>query len=162
MVGEIGLIILAVVLILVALAGVVLPILPGAPVAWVGIFIYALATDFREVSVQAVVWLGALALFTLVLDVLGPVLGAKNQKAGGRAIFGSILGALLGAAVLGPVGILLGPFLGAFLGELSVSKDADRAFKSAVGALAGFFVGAVIKIGIVLIMAGYFAYALIF
>jgi len=37
-------------LMLIGLAGVILPILPGLPLAWQGLSIYAITTEFEEIS----------------------------------------------------------------------------------------------------------------
>ncbi len=159
---EIFFIFLALLLIVAALVGIVVPFLPGAPLAWVGIFVYAVATEFREISGVAVIWLGVMALLTMLIDILGPVLGVKGRQASRQAIVGSVLGAVFGIGLFGPVGIVLGPFLGALAGELIAGGTSDRAFRSAFGALMGFIFGSILKIAIVLAMAGYFVYALIF
>ena len=54
----------------------------------------------------------------------------------------------------GVLGIISGPFIGAFLGELSLHNDSEKALKSALGALAGFFLG----VGIRLIASGIITY----
>ena len=65
----------------VGFAGVFLPILPGVPLAWLGLFIFAIGTGFEKVSVLAVVIFFILMLFTLALDFLAPMLGAGKYKA---------------------------------------------------------------------------------
>ncbi len=62
---------------MVGLIGVVVPFLPGVPLAWLGFFIYALATGFVKISITATVIFSVLTLFTLSLDFLAPILGAK-------------------------------------------------------------------------------------
>jgi len=162
MAREILLIVMALAFMAAGLVGVFFPILPGPPLAWVGLFLYAYATGFREVSTTAVFWLGGLAFLTLVMDLLVPVLGLKTQKASWKAVLGSILGTFVGVAFFGPVGIIVGPFLGAFLGELSAGRELHHATRSAFGTLVSFVVNSLLKVGIVFVIAGYFIYALIF
>ncbi|GAG62169.1 unnamed protein product [marine sediment metagenome] len=52
--GTTLLIILCSVLMVVGLLGVVLPVLPGIPLAWLGLFIYALGTGFERISIATV------------------------------------------------------------------------------------------------------------
>ncbi len=63
----IGLFVLALVIMLVGLAGTVLPMLPGLPIMWLGAFIYALLTGFERIG-----WgcLGVFALLTVVTSLL--------------------------------------------------------------------------------------------
>ncbi len=145
----------AVVLILVGAAGVFLPLLPGVPVAWLGFFIYALATRFEAISLSiAMVFLGA-TLFTVVFDFAAPIVGARRWNASRYGIIGATLGLFIGVPLLGPFGILLGPVAGAFLGEVIAGKTPERATKSAVGTLIGFFAGAILKFAVILGMAGF-------
>lgn len=159
---EILLIIFAFLMIGAALAGIVFPFLPGAPLAWIGILVYAGATDFSRISVNEVLWLGLLAVLTLFLDVLGPVLGLKNRQASRYAVIGAVVGAIAGIPIFGPLGIILGPFLGALAGELIAGRTKEHALRSAYGALIGFVFGSLLKIAVVIAMAGYFTYTLVF
>jgi len=154
--GTVALIILCSVLMAVGLLGVVLPGLPGIPLSWLGLFIYALGTGFERISIATVVVFFILTVLTLVLDFVAPMLGAKKYRASKLGIFGAFLGFTVGIFVLGFWGIILGPFIGAFLGELIARKEPKQALGSALGAFLGFVVGTLFKIIVILIMAGFF------
>jgi uncharacterized protein YqgC (DUF456 family) len=147
--------ILAFVLIFAGLAGVFLPILPGTPLAWLGLFIFAIGTGFEKISILATVLLFILMLVTLLMDVLAPVIGAGKNKAGKWGIIGTSIGLIAGFWVLGFWGIIIGPFLGAFLGELLARKPAGQAVKSAVGAFLGFVFGALFKVFYIFVLLGF-------
>ncbi len=152
---EIFLIILTFVLMLIGLLGVILPFLPGVPIAWVGLFIYAYFTEFNEISLTlALVFLG-LALLSMLIDFILPLVGAKTFKASRYGFLGAFLGLVFGISV-GPFGLIVFPLIGAFLGELVAGKDSDKAFRSALGTFLGNLGGALIKITIILIMLGFF------
>jgi len=151
-----GQIILTSFLILLGLAGSFLPILPGPPLAWAGLLVYGIFTDFQEATVLAIVIFGILTALTMVIDMLAPVLGAKGYKATRSGIIGALIGALIGVFVAGPIGIALGPLVGAFIGEYIAHRDHERALKAAWGAFVGFLVGSLIKVVVVLAMAAYF------
>ncbi len=153
-------IILAFILMLLGLVGVVLPLLPGVPLAWAGLLIYGLMTGFEKVSVAAVVVFGLLTLATLALDLLAPMLGASRFRASRWGLVGVFAGFFVGIIFLGIPGIIIGPLAGAFLGELIAKKPPERAFKSALGALVGFLAGALFKITVVLMILGYFIVSL--
>ncbi len=148
--------ILCSVLLIAGLAGIILPVLPGVPLAWLGLFIYAIGTGFDRISITTTVVFSILMVLTLVLDIVAPMLGASKYKASKLGILGSFIGLMAGIIVFGFWGIILGPFIGALLGELAASKQPEQAFNSALGTLSGFLAGSLIKIVVVLTMAGFF------
>ena len=92
--GEILLIILCFILMALGFAGIFLPVLPGIPVVWLGLFTYSVATGFEDISITTVLVFLALTLFTILFDFLAPILGAKKYKASKLCIFGAFIGSL--------------------------------------------------------------------
>jgi len=154
--GTIALAIVCSILMVVGLLGVVLPILPGIPLSWLGLFIYAIGTGFERISITTVVIFFILMVLTLILDFVAPMLGARKYKASRFGVFGAFLGFTVGIFVLGIWGIILGPFIGALLGELIARKKPKQALRSALGAFLGFVLGALFKMIVILVMAGFF------
>ena len=152
----IALIIVCSVLMVVGLLGVVLPILPGIPLAWLGLFIYAIGTSFERISIATVIVFSILTVLALLLDFLAPMLGAKKYRASKLGVFGAFLGFTVGIFVLGFWGIILGPFIGALLGELIAGRRPRQALGSAFGTFLGFVAGTLFKIIVILVMAGFF------
>jgi uncharacterized protein YqgC (DUF456 family) len=153
--------ILSLILMTAGLAGVVLPFVPGIPLAWLGFFIYASVTGFKTISLAVVLIFLVLTIVLTALDFLGPVLGAKKYQASKWGIAGTFAGAILGIFTMGVWGIILGPFLGALAGEFLAGKGKKQAFKSALGAFLGFVIGTLIRLIIVLIMFGFLIASLI-
>ncbi len=143
------------ILMIIGLAGVVVPVLPGVPLAWVGLFIYALVTGFEKVSIAATIIFFILMLLTMAIDFIAPMLGAKKYRASNWGIAGVFIGFIIGIIIFGFWGIILGPFLGALAGELIGKRQPVQAFKSAIGALIGFITGNLLKIALILIMMGF-------
>lgn len=154
-------IILCSVLMVVGLLGVILPVLPGVPLAWLGLFIYALVTGFEKLSVATTVIFFALMVLTLVLDFAAPLLGVKKSQASKFGIIGAFLGTVAGIFVLGFWGIMLGPLVGAFLGEWIARGKPEQAFRSTVAAFLGFVAGSLFKLILILVMAGFFIASLL-
>ena len=152
--------IICAVLMLIGLVGVVLPYLPGIPIAWLGLFIYAIGTGWERISVTTIIVFAALTAVSLILDLVAPILGAKKYKASKWGIIGTSVGLIIGVLIFNIWGIILGPLLGALIGELIAGKTTDQAFKSAVGALVGFIFGSLTKIILILVMAGFFIVSL--
>jgi uncharacterized protein YqgC (DUF456 family) len=149
---------LAVGLVIVGIAGLALPALPGAPLLFLGLVTAAWADNFAYVDTQLLVVLAILAALTYAVDIIAGALGARRFGASGWAIFGATAGALVGV-FFGLAGIVLGPFLGALGAELLHSRNLTVAGKSGVGATLGMLAGALAKLAIAFSMLGLFAYA---
>lgn len=144
------------ILMLVGLVGIFAPILPGIPVAWLGLFIYAIGTGFERISVVTIIVFAAITALILILDALAPMLGAKKFHASRYGVLGAFLGMIIGVIFLGFWGIIVGPFLGAFLFEWLAKRKAKGALRAAFGTFIGYVVGALVKVIFILIMAGFF------
>ena len=153
--------IIAGILVLLGVVGTIVPFFPGAPLALIGLLLYGYSTDFTNFSGWAAATFIALTFLTFVIDMLGPVLGARGTRASHYGTTGAFLGVIIGVAAFGPLGIVIGPLLGAFLGELYGSLSVERAAHAAWGTFAGFVIGTAINLGIVFSMAGYFVYLLL-
>ncbi len=152
--------ILSAILILLGLAGSVLPFLPGPPLALAGLILYGYSTDFTAVSGKAILVFALLAALSFVFDLFAPAVAAKGYKASKSGVIGAVIGTVLGISFFGPPGAFLGSFVGGFVGEYLKMADSHRALRTAWGAFLGFVFGALFKLVIVLAMAGYFVYAL--
>ena len=100
--------VLAASLILTGLAGIALPLLPGAPLLFLGLLVGAWADNFHYVGYGTLAVLAGLTVLTYIIDFLAGILGAKRFGASPRAMVGAGIGALLGL-FMGLPGILFGP-----------------------------------------------------
>ena len=148
--------IIGVIGILVGVIGIFAPILPGIPVAWAGVFIYAIGTGWEKMGIWTVVGLGIAMAVILALDLLAPALGAKKYKASKWGMLGAVIGGIVGVIVLNVWGIVLGPILGAFIAEFIVQRDSGIAMKSALGAFIGFMAGVLVKLVYMVVLTGFF------
>ncbi|OGE76422.1 MAG: hypothetical protein A3A83_04065 [Candidatus Doudnabacteria bacterium RIFCSPLOWO2_01_FULL_48_57] len=142
--------------ILTGIIGAVAPFLPGAPLVLGGLLLYGYTTDWVGFSGWAIGIFAGLTIFTLVIDVFGPALGARGLRASRLASIGAFIGVILGVALFGPLGIVIGPLLGAFAGEYYSSRNPQLAAQAARSTFIAFVVGTAVKLGIVFAMAGYF------
>lgn len=148
--------IISTVLILYGLVGIILPFIPGGlPVAWLGLFIFAIGTGFERIPIATTVIFFVVMLVTIAIDFFPPMLGAGKFRASKWGILGAMLGSFLGIFIMGLWGIVLGPFFGAILGELTGGKGYKRALKIGLGTLIGLIIGGLIKITVVFIMLGF-------
>ena len=145
-------------LILSGLAGIVLPIIPGVPVLWLGLVVLAWMVDFATVGFWTLFWLGALAVLSVIVDFIATAEGARRFGAGRLAILGATFGLLFGL-FFGLVGVLLGPFIGAVIGHLIGKATIDSSFRAGVGATVGVVAGTIAKGAIALVMLVWFGIA---
>ncbi|MGO4221955.1 DUF456 domain-containing protein [Lysobacter sp. TAF61] len=150
--------VLAGILILVGIAGTVLPALPGLPLVFGGMLLAAWAGDFREVGSVPLVILGVLTVLSLGIDLLATSIGAKRVGASRLAVVGAVLGTFAGL-FFGPVGLFAGPFVGALGGELIHGREVRKAAKVGFGTWLGIVFGVVLKLGLAFAMLGLFAFA---
>ncbi|MEZ5461366.1 DUF456 domain-containing protein [Dokdonella sp.] len=158
MTTQILLYVLATLLILIGLAGTILPALPGVPVVFAGMLIAAWAGDFVHIGWPTLTILGLLTALALLVDLLAGLLGAKRVGASGWALFGAALGTIVGL-FFGIIGLILGPFVGAVLGELIAGSNLRRSAAVGFGAWLGFVFGTLAKIALCFTMLGVFALA---
>jgi uncharacterized protein YqgC (DUF456 family) len=156
-------IIVAVLLVVVGIAGTVLPLLPGVPLVFAGLLLAAWHGGFDQVGIITMVFIGAIAVIAWAVDFFSSVITAKKVGASKYALWGAAIGAVVG--IMGGIaGLIIGPAIGAVIGELITHKDAAKAGTvnvTTVGIAAGlgFVLALAIKIVLVLTMLAVFAYA---
>ena len=155
---EVLLWILAAVCVGVGIAGIIVPVLPGAPLVWLGLLLAAAADGFTRVSGWTLAFLAVLAASTLVIDVVASAAGAKRAKASGWAIAGAAVGTVVGL-FFGLPGLVLGPFVGAVAGELAARRGWRAAGKVGLGTTLGLLLGIAAKTAVVFAMLGVFVLA---
>ncbi len=152
--------ILSAVLILLGLAGTVLPILPGTMLVWTGIVLGAWIDDFTRVGTATLAVITVLALLAWALDYIAGLMGAQRAGASKQALFGAAAGTVLGL-FMGLVGVLFMPLVGAAVGEYLARRDEMRAVKIGLATWIGILVGLIAKVVLAFVMVGIFVVALL-
>ncbi|MGQ4659442.1 DUF456 family protein [Lysobacter sp. F6437] len=150
--------VLAGILILVGVAGTVLPALPGLPLVFGGMLLAAWAGGFEQVGGWMLLLLGVLTVLSIGIDLLATAMGAKRVGASKLALVGAVVGTFAGL-FFGPIGLLAGPFIGALAGELIHGREVRKAARVGFGTWLGILFGTVLKIGLAFAMLGLFAFA---
>lgn len=135
---------LGIICLLTGIAGCIIPVIPGTPIAYVGMLCFQF-TDCIQFSTSALIIWGIIVVLSIVLDYIVPSIGSKIFGGTKWGYWGCIIGTLLGMFIF-PWGIIAGPFLGAFIGELMGKKDTITALKSGIGSLIGFLCGTFLKL----------------
>ena len=150
--------VLAGALVLVGLAGVVLPALPGLPLMFAGLWLAAWAGGYDQVGVGTVIMLAVLTLLSLGVDIVAALMGARRVGASRLALLGAAIGTVAGL-FMGLAGILVGPFVGALLGEWLHGRRLGMAARVGVGTWLGIVFAAVLKLTLGFAMLGIFVFA---
>ena len=146
-------------LILIGLAGTVLPLLPGTLLVWSGVLLGAWIDDFTRVGAGTMVVISVLAVLAWALDFVAGLMGARRVSASKQALAGAAIGTVVGL-FMGLVGVLFMPLVGAAVGEYWAQKDQTRAAKVALATWIGLLVGMVAKVVLSFVMVGVFLVAL--
>jgi len=155
MVYYIGMIIGAI-LILLGLFGSVIPVLPGPPLSFIGLFMVALVRNFSPpLTPTLLIIMLIISLAITVVDYFIPLIGAKKYGTSKWGIYGSVAGMIIGA-FFSPFGALLGALIGVVMVEWMVSRKEKQALKAGWGIFIGSLFGTILKLGISGIMAYYF------
>jgi uncharacterized protein len=144
------------VLVLLGIAGCVVPILPGPVLSFLGLLLLALLRDFSPPLTPTLMI--AMAILTVVVttgDYIIPLWGAKRYGATKWGIWGSVIGMAIGI-FFSPFGMLLGAFIGAVFVEWLVQKERGKALKAGWGVFIGSLAGTALKLGLSGMMAYYF------
>lgn len=152
--------ILSAALILVGLAGTVLPVLPGTLLVWAGILLGAWIDDFTRVGVTTMVVVTVLALVAWALDYVAGLLGAQRVGASRQALIGAAIGTVIGV-FMGLIGVLFMPLVGAAIGEFLARRDQIRAARVGIATWIGIMIGLIAKVVMAFIMLGIFVAALL-
>ena len=169
---DIVLIVLGAICLLIGLLGSVLPVLPGVPLSYLGLWLLHW-TDRASFSWQFLTVWAVVVVVIQVLDYFIPAWGTKKFGGTKYGVWGSTIG-LFAGFFLGPLGIIIGPFVGAVLGELIYfnrhpqaipAQDKktrfNRALRAGFGSFIGLLAGTLIKVICCGVMIAYFVKELI-
>jgi len=149
---------LAITLIVGGLVGTLLPVLPGAPLVFFGLWVLALIDHYQHVGTPTLVLLGVLAVLSALIDFVASSLGVQRVGASRQAVSGALAGSIIGA-FFGIPGLLFGPFIGAVAGELMARSRLDQAARVGIATWVGMLLGSLAKLALGLAMIAIFAFA---
>ena len=155
---DIFLLVIGFILMLVGIAGAILPVIPGVPISWLGLICLYLAPSL-PFDWLFIIITGVIAITLYILDYVIPAMGTKKFGGSKAGAWGTTIGLIIGIIAPIPFGILIGPFVGALVGELLFNKtEGKTAFKAAFGSFIGFLASTFIKVFATLVYLGIFIY----
>ena len=155
--GETAAFTTALFLMLVGLVGVVLPVVPGLILIWLGALGFAVVEQFARIDPITFVFLTLLAISGISADVWMTRLGAQMGGASTRAQLMGTLTGIVGAAlffVFGGISAGLGALLGSVVGVFGYEYLRTRAWGPALKSGAGWLVGWLASTLVQLIIGG--------
>lgn len=149
--GEILILLAACAVMFFGVIGTFFPSIPGIPIIWLTMLVYAIIEGFQEISWVFLVITLLVALAVQVAEHYARAWGAKRFGAGKAGMWGAVIGSFVGLFFM-PIGLLLGPFLGAMIGELIVGRPVAEAARAGWGGLVGVLGSVVINFVVALSM----------
>lgn len=163
---------LAISLMVVGVAGAILPVLPGTILVLAGALLGAWIDGFSRVSGWSVGVIAVLAVVAWATDYVAALLGAKKAGASAAAVAGAAIGTVLGI-FSGFVGLLFMPLAGAMAGEYWHQHRRNGGFtqpgehvlagqqaaRVGLATWIGQLLGTVVKVVLVFLMIGVFVVA---
>lgn len=141
---------IAVVFLLVGLAGVIIPLMPGSLLIWLTVAVYAVAerlNGFAAIDPLTFVVITLIALVTGLSDLWLPLLGAKATGSSPRSLIFGVVGGIIGTFILPLLGSIIGYVLGILISEYQRYGDWDKALRAGWGGLAGWGIATAIQLG---------------
>lgn len=130
---------------LVGLAALLLPVLPGLALMWASALVYGLVTGFDTAAWVIFAIISVLAVTGGLVDNVFMAGSSRRSGASWLSIGVALAGALLGSLLLPPFGGLLFALAGIFLVEYLRLKDWQQALQSTRGLATGCGLAAVTR-----------------
>lgn len=151
---------LTITLLIVGLAGTVLPLLPGPVIILVAVVVHKFLRPETGVS-WSIPALVLLVLASYAVDFLSGAVGTKWFGGSRWGIVGVVIGGLVGL-FFGFVGLIVGPIIGGLVAELFIArKKMGPAVKATWGSVVGTTLGLAVRIGISIAMVVVFMFDVI-
>jgi uncharacterized protein YqgC (DUF456 family) len=135
---------IALIAMLIGLAGAILPALPGIALIWIAALIYAIAEGFTTLTPVAFGAITVLAAIGLVADFFITNAATKISGASWQATIAGVVGGIIGFVVglfVGGIGAAPGGIIGALIGVIGVEYIHRQDLKAAVRAGGGWLAG---------------------
>lgn len=137
--------IISILLILTGLIGIIIPILPGSVLIFLGVLLFGLLTGTIAISTLAI--LGVLIIALSIINYAIGLWGIKKMGATRYGTWGGVIGILVGLifSPFGLVSIFICPILGTIIGEIIGGKKLLQSAKISLGHLLGYFFALILE-----------------
>lgn len=146
---------LVVLLMLLGLAGTVVPILPGTTLILLGAIAFKLILPL-EFSWTAIAWIAVFWVVSILADIAGVLVGTRLFGGTKWGMTGASGGAFVGMFFSLPA-LILGTIFGAVAAEKLIAKRSGQdALRAGLGAATGFVISTVARVACAFAMMGLF------
>ncbi|MBI3361913.1 MAG: DUF456 domain-containing protein [Chloroflexi bacterium] len=154
-IGRVTLVSLVLMIMLVGLAGTILPIVPDLILIWLAGLAYGLISGFGDSGPWMFGFMTLMMTIGYGVSLLIPHVGAAQAGASWQALAASLVLATIGFFLIPVVGAAVGAVLGIFLVEYQRRKNAREAWRTTTGTLIGFALGLGTQVatGVLMILA---------
>lgn len=138
--------VLIVVLFIASFIGIVIPVIPGVLLLWLGFISYHYFIDETELSLIFWVTMGWLTLVLIGADFYLNVYFVDQFGGSTWSKWGALVGMFIGLFIYPPLGVIIVPLLFVFAIEFMIQRSFKRGLFASVGTLAGFLSGTIAKV----------------
>jgi uncharacterized protein YqgC (DUF456 family) len=160
-VPEVVLFVVALLVMIIGLAGVILPVLPGIPLIFGAAVLYGILTRFQNIDISLIFIFAGLTIFGLIVDYLANYFSVKKMGGTRAGALGAVIGLMIGIFV-GLIWIIVLPFVFAVTFELIAGRETHQALKSGIGSFVGLLFGGLTRFIIGCVMIGIFVWKVLF
>ena len=152
---DILLVLIGSILVVVGLAGCVLPSLPGPPISFAALIVLNFS-DNVSFGLNFFIIFGIITAAVLILDYVVPSIGGKLFGVSKYGIWGSVIGMIAGIILFPPFGMIIGVIVGAIAGELIAGKEHSEAMRAGTAAFFLSILMIAVKLALSVVMSYYF------
>lgn len=160
---------LAILLVLLGLVGTVVPIIPGPPLIWFGMFAWALGENFQRVDWVTLIVLALIAIVATFSEYWLTPIAQKRAGFGFKNAVAAMVGGIAGGILLSEIpvlGTLFGAAAGSVIGVGAITFWRSRNLRESARAgktyLVGCFLASVVEISLSLVMLAIFVWQAFF
>jgi uncharacterized protein len=157
-----ALLLVALVVMALGLAGTVIPGLPGVLLVFAAAAGYGVLTGFERFSPWWLAPMGVIAGLAFAFDLMATPTLARRFGASKWGVIGALAGLVVGLIVGGPFGALIGPLVGAVALELAFGQTLRQSLRSGLGTAVGFVASMVVDISAALTIIAMFVAVVVF
>ncbi len=142
----------AAVVMVIGLAGIIVPVIPGLVLILAVAVVYGLMVGFSTLGWIVLAVMGAIVAASFVKGLIIPKRTSEASGASGWAQLGALIGAVIGFFLIPVVGVIVGALAGVLGTEFLLKKDLSAAWTATKGMAKGFGFSVLIDLVLGLIM----------
>lgn len=139
---------------IVGLAGTVIPFVPGLALILAAAIVYGLLVGFGSVGTAVAVVLALIVCVGVIKSIIVPQRMAEGSGVSRSSQLVALLGAVLGLLFIPVIGVVVGALVGLFAAELVSQHSVPAALRSTWAVAKGIGLSTLIDVGLAMLMIG--------